>query len=423
MRFKKKLMLGLTGSRFSSAALLLSIVILSSAVFFSGYLYQVYESFYDHAVRADGYSMGIESENGIPDTMLEKIMELDEAAGYNNAAMQTVRCMPDDFVNAAYGQGEKQVISSLPETEEVTLCGNLDTKWNRMFVNGNLKLVEGSWPEKGTSQVLLDENLCRKNGLQTGDSITVFGEDGETEYQLFISGIYSALQAPCETVHVNGEACELETGSSYIFCDADIWERISGHSVSDQLIDVYTDSERNLTPLLEKAGRILGPEYTIYDNVENRIQDNYTMIYTLKLFSNGSFVLIGVLSLVILGLQVIYWMQGQYSDAGIYLALGMRERDVKGLLIAKIMVISGAALTVSTVFSLILEHYGGDKLREIIFSFPMIPDLERYSADLFRVESSLWIVKNNLFYMLFFIALTDVVIHFLFRNSVKKLLK
>ena len=147
------------------------------------------------------------------------------------------------------------------------------------------------------------------------------------------------------------------------------------------------------------------------------------MIYTLKLFSNGSFALIGVLSLVILGLQVIYWMQGQYSDAGIYLALGMRERDVKGLLIAKIMVISGAALTGSTVFSLILEQCGGDRLREIIFSLPMIPDLERYSADLFRVESSLWIVKNNLFYMLFFIALTDVVIHFLFRNSVKKLLK
>ncbi len=434
MKFKKKLLLSLKGHLFSGTALLLLIFILSLAVFFGGYLYQVYQSFYDHVICADGFSMGIESENGISDVVLESILSMDEAVGYNNAVMQTFRCIPVDFVNTAYEsdregdddahQSEKnQVISSLPVTEEVVLCGNFDTKWNQLFVNGSLELIKGNWPESGTSQVILDEYLCQKNGLQIGDSITVLGEDQKTKYQFIVTGIYSAVSVPCETVYVNGEACELETGSSYIFCDADIWEQISGTPVSDQLIDVYADSKKNLDLLMEKADSTLESDYTVYNNVADRIQDHYTMLYTLKLFSTGSFILIAALSIVILGLQLLYWMQGQYLDAGIYLALGMKERAVKCLLLAKTMVISTIALTLSTLVSLVLGYYKGDAINKVIFSLPMMPDWKRYSADLFRIENNLWIVKNNLFYMMFFAVLVSVVLHFLFKNSVKKLLK
>jgi hypothetical protein len=425
MRFKKKLLLSLKSSSFSNIALLVSIFILSLAVFCGGYLYQVYLSCYNNMISADGFSMGVESQNGISDSVLKELLNINEVIGYNNAAMQTVSCTPVDFKNVAYESKEKEentMISSLPETKEVVLCGNLDTKWNRLFVNGSLKLIQGTWPKTGTSEVLLDEKLCQKNKLHLGDSISVIGENQETEYTFILTGIYSTITAPSETVYINGESCELATGSSYIFCDAEIWESISGSPIANQLIDVYTDSEKNLEILLKKTSKILETDYTIYNNVENRIQDHYTLLYTLRLFSNGSFLLIGILSIVILGLQLIYWMQGQYIDAGIYLALGMKESAIKCLLNAKIVLISGIALTASTITSLLIEHYGKNTMNKIIFSLPMIPNWEEYSIN-FSIENGLWIIKNNIFYMLFFIILVNIVLHFLFKNSVKKLLK
>lgn len=423
MRYGKKLLLGLKGHLFSNFTLCLSVFILSLIVFFAGYLHQAYKTFYNKVISADGFSAAVEAAAEIPDNVLQELASMQEVIGYNTEVVQTVRCMPADFKNAAYDKSNDYMIDVMPKTDEITLSADLNTQWNRFFVNGSLELTSGSWPESGTNQVVVAENLIRKNGLQQGDIICISNADRTKEYKLKICGIYHANKAPTEAITAAGKNIEVPSSSSYIFCGETIWEQISGRELSKSIINLFAENEQKLDRLIEKANLQLGSEYTIYNNVRMRILDHYSLFYTLRFFIKGSFILIGIISSLILGLQLLYWMQGQYLEAGIYLALGMSERSVKCFLTGRLMILTGAALFLSSAVSVILKRCIGKEIVEAVFNLPTMPDIGRYTADLFRVQGNVWIVEYNFLFLLYFLILSCIILNLLFKNSVKKLLE
>lgn len=420
MRFGRKIWIGLRGNLFSSVMLFLVTAILSMAVFTAGYFRQIYHSFFYQVVESEGYSIGIENENGVSDEALERVMNEEGAVGYNNAGTQTVRCVPVDFRNISYeeseqagGDPESALLSYLPKTEEITLCGSRNPAYHILFANGSLELTAGAWPERGSSEVLLDTVLCEKNHLRIGDQIAVVSAYDNQVYHFRICGMYVTHDAPTEKGYLNGEACELKAGSSYIFCTEEIWSNVSGRQISDSLFDVYAGDAKAQKKLYARVRELLEPEYVVYDNMLSRVQDHYSMLYSLKLFSGLCFGLVLVLSGILSGLMLVYWMQGQQKEAGIFLELGMEERQVRVIVLARTMLITAAALIMSSALSIAAELLWGDRIRELYLSLSIIPDRSHYGKSLFDVNGYGWILENNGLFFVYLLILSYFVSAFL----------
>lgn len=216
----------------------------------------------------------------------------------------------------------------------VELQGIYYSELDNMFVNGLLKLVEGSHITKeDENKVLIHKRLAELNGLKLGDTISVGKSkiDDETsgesdkKVELTIVGIFDSEIK--QEANMSSELVDnLLIGSMNVV--KELYD-YTDETIGYRQVNFYVNDAEELDSIIDKA-RALKLDWSMFkisgggkklDSVNESVN---------SLDSVVSFILMGAIAIgfIILSLILAFWIQERIHETGILLSVGIEKRKI-----------------------------------------------------------------------------------------------
>lgn len=266
---------------------------------------------------------------------------------------------PVNFVNAVSRQDSP---FDLPgESDQVLVSAHTDIAMSDAFRTGNASLVEGAFPTGSDPQVVIEDVLAKRNGLQIGDSISMsLSLPGYTEphqLNLRVCGIYH-LQQPIEATYYTSDGTPVYGASPYssVFVPFDTLAVRFPDALSQDSVCFYLTDFTVISSVLEQF-RQLNPDparYTLSDFTDYRYEQLLQASQAVgRLILAAVWIFIGM-ELLILFFAILSILRSYYKDAGILIALGERRRCVAAQFLFQILVVGVVAVSVTLVGAFLL---------------------------------------------------------------------
>ena len=224
----------------------------------------------------------------------------------------------------------------------------LDTRNSSFFQSEKFNLIEGNHiTENEKNAAVISRALAEKNGLKSGDTISIQGENTVT---VKIIGIYEILKP--DPLYENIAA--YEKAENQIFVDFQTLQNLSGNipagfgsvtfAVSDpaQLNQIISDV-KNLPSIDWRAFEMITDNET-YLEAAAPLQKVQTLVTTMM-------IVIVLVSAVILSLVLTLWGRSRIHETGVFLSLGIAKGTIISQYLAEVFIIAVFAFGFSYVTS------------------------------------------------------------------------
>ena len=242
------------------------------------------------------------------------------------------------------------------------VTGVNDSSKEDKFVSGAYKLVQGEHlTDKDKNQILMHEDLAKKNGLKVGDKVRLKSnlydadnEKGANEtVEVTIKGLFSGKnQAPLTYAQ--------ELYEDTLISDLDTAAKLYGNTVQTA---TYEDA------LIEKI-KALDIPWNYFDLVKS--SSNYPALQKSisSMFQVADYLFIGslVFASLLLTLLLVLWLNARRREVGILLALGLSKVQIAGQFVAELVMISIPAFLLSYGVAGLLAKAVGDTVLKNVTS-------------------------------------------------------
>ncbi len=224
----------------------------------------------------------------------------------------------------------------------------LDTRNSSFFQSEKFNLIKGNHiTENEKNAAVISRALAEKNGLKSGDTISIQGENTVT---VKIIGIYEILKP--DPLYENIAA--YEKAENQIFVDFQTLQNLSGNipagfgsvtfAVSDpaQLNQIISDV-KNLPSIDWRAFEMITDNET-YLEAAAPLQKVQTLVTTMM-------IVIVLVSAVILSLVLTLWGRSRIHETGVFLSLGIAKGTIISQYLAEVFIIAVCAFGFSYVTS------------------------------------------------------------------------
>lgn len=359
----KRVIISIVKRPFRAVSMAVVVFILSVMVMAGAFLKEAVNAYFEEYVRMEGFCISIFTvdNSDIPERIITEISSMDHVTG-SNYTPTPITCTPGNFINAPYETNG--VFSQAEDRNEIILVGNYQTDLYESFRNGDMVLIEGSYPSSENPGVLIDDKLAQLNELEIGSILSLYAKEDSEAISLSVVGIYKTISPPMTDALGGGRVIE---SSSYIFGDMDTYCSFTGERGTRYIRYFYADSYENLAKLYEKI-KMSAPEedgYQVINALDSSMSWGSDTIQVLQRMATALISFSYVVSLIILFLMTMLWMQDHYKEAGIFITLGESKMKVVMYFWLEIVLITGIALIISLgVGSVIIHNY-----REQIINF------------------------------------------------------
>ena len=236
---------------------------------------------------------------------------------------------PVNFKNCRFFSGidpsqqENKIEDNAEAENYVVIDGNTDVSLIEMFRTGTATLLEGHFPDEGTSEALISRQLASQENLQLKDNLCCLVNG--TTYTFTVCGIYDTT-AGFEITEDNIVGTAVFSFSPYnrIYTDFSVTCQIFGISPESRYIDIYIDQPDNLQttgqaiknlPLDWSAYRLINTTQTEYNTEASSTEATLSATRLLMQFFS-------VFSILILIFITCFWAESTWYESGIFMALG-----------------------------------------------------------------------------------------------------
>ena len=242
------------------------------------------------------------------------------------------------------------------------VTGVNDSSKEDKFVSGAYKLVQGEHlTDKDKNQILMHEDLAKKNGLKVGDKVRLKSnlydadnEKGANEtVEVTIKGLFSGKnQAPL-------------TYAQELYEDT----LISVQTATYEDATFFAKGDQDLDALIEKI-KALDIPWNYFDLVKS--SSNYPALQKSisSMFQVADYLFIGslIFASLLLTLLLVLWLNARRREVGILLALGLSKVQIAGQFVAELVMISIPAFLLSYGVAGLLAKAVGDTVLKNVTS-------------------------------------------------------
>lgn len=285
----------------------------------------------------DAKSEAEETGDILPDdTTVEEIASALDAQGYN--ATNLFYLDAKDFVllpgrfSGQEGEEEKAGITRV-------ICDS-STRYENMFMNGEVTLEEGKHIRKGDSgKALISRMLADKNSLSVGDRITLdVKKDGSMgvkeavgyEITLKVCGIFSMN----EDNTADSEKAERDITGNYIFADSSTGKALYGKILKGQAFeykqgaDFYLKNVKKASAAKKMLENTYGKEtFQISVNTGN-YEKIGKVLQQLSAYMKGFLILTAAAGTIVLTLVTLLSLRERNYEIGVLYAVGTGKREL-----------------------------------------------------------------------------------------------
>lgn len=212
----------------------------------------------------------------------------------------------------------------------MNIIGMQDATQDTNIANGNVRLTEGAWIDRGDQDALnVSQDFAQLNGLRVGDTVTFLGAQSTNEAQ----GITATIKGVFEVVHdiptnMTGDTFRSE---NTVFSNLAFSQRVSGNE-HDPLYAFATfevadpNHYAEVGEALRNAG-INWSRYALIDDAgttERRAQ-NFEGLATI---TNLFLALVSACGLLLIILSLVFWAKSRKHEVGILLSLGCKRASI-----------------------------------------------------------------------------------------------
>ena len=254
------------------------------------------------------------------------------------------------------------------------VTGVNDSSKEDKFVSGAYKLVQGEHlTDKDKNQILMHEDLAKKNGLKVGDKVRLKSnlydadnEKGANEtVEVTIKGLFSGKnQAPLTYAQ--------ELYEDTLISDLDTAAKLYGNTVQTATYEdatFFAKGDQDLDALIEKI-KALDIDWNLYDLVKS--SSNYPALQKSisSMFQVADYLFIGslIFASLLLTLLLVLWLNARRREVGILLALGLSKVQIAGQFVAELVMISIPAFLLSYGVAGLLAKTVGDTVLKNVTS-------------------------------------------------------
>ena len=252
------------------------------------------------------------------------------------------------------------------------VTGVNDSSKEDKFVSGAYKLVQGEHlTDKDKNQILMHEDLAKKNGLKVGDKVRLKSnlydadnEKGANEtVEVTIKGLFSGKnQAPLTYAQ--------ELYEDTLISDLDTAAKLYGNTVQTATYEdatFFAKGDQDLDALIEKI-KALDIPWNYFDLVKS--SSNYPALQKSisSMFQVADYLFIGslIFASLLLTLLLVLWLNARRREVGILLALGLSKVQIAGQFVAELVMISIPAFLLSYgVAGLLAKTVGDTVLKKV----------------------------------------------------------
>ena len=254
------------------------------------------------------------------------------------------------------------------------VTGVNDSSKEDKFVSEAYKLVQGEHlTDKDKNQILMHEDLAKKNGLKVGDKVRLKSnlydadnEKGANEtVEVTIKGLFSGKnQAPLTYAQ--------ELYEDTLISDLDTAAKLYGNTVQTATYEdatFFAKGDQDLDQLIEKI-KALDIDWNLYDLVKS--SSNYPALQKSisSMFQVADYLFIGslIFASLLLTLLLVLWLNARRREVGILLALGLSKVQIAGQFVAELVMISIPAFLLSYGVAGLLAKTVGDTVLKNVTS-------------------------------------------------------
>jgi len=306
---------------------------------------------------------------------LEAIMAVPEVSGYNitaeyqlkDASPENFDFLPDDNETAMFDASGDSHVTNIANIQSSTNSELMDA-----FINGNLRLVSGRHlTADDHGKVMISDELAEHNNIHIGDTLKISGapialqyEVPSTTLEFEVVGIYSGTRRmnesqqftnPSNTLIIDMATMMEEYERSNFFGTGAVGSLPGPLSIfieDPNDIEKLYDEISNLSEIYEKNFSLtMGTEG--FEEVLASLGSLQGLVQTLL-------VIIALVSMAILAILLTIWTRGRVKEIGIYLANGIKKREIISQFILEAILIAIVAFALSLPISQVTAKGAGD---------------------------------------------------------------
>jgi len=319
----------------------------------------------DGVITAD--DIGSDDGDFLTWEILEAILEIDGVDGYNLTAefmLQDASPINFEFLSDGFEFDTRLFNHSMASLQSSTHSELMDG-----FSNGNLRLESGRHLTADDHRaVLISDELAEYNNLTIGDTVKISGTSThgvpDATLELEIIGIFSGTRGI-------GGFLQSDVPSNRLIIDMEIlmeeYERSNffGTGVAGSLPGAFSVSVHNPNDIqrvydeISNLPEVDGKDFTItmgaegFEGISDSLGSLQGLVYTLL-------VIIVAVSVAILAILLTIWTRGRVKEIGIFLANGIRKKEIILQFILEVLVIAVVAFAASLPIGQLTAAGAGD---------------------------------------------------------------
>lgn len=290
----------------------------------------------------------VDEKDLITESDFRKIKSLEQVKEVNREAK--IKAYPSGFQVLSNSQ------STDPENQQVQLISYDDLKLDGAFADEQVRLIEGTLPEKN-NEVVVNQFLAAQNQWEIGDTITFQNDSGMT-VQGSISGYYLSGTERKQAKEINA-VYRIE---NTIYGKPDLISKmqdISGYeSVSVYLKDPETmeDVGRSIMGILGDKAELTKSD-TLFQQMKQPLEQAIRIVRLMQYLTIGT-------GMIVVTLLLCMWMRSRKKEVAVYISLGERKSSV----FMQMMLESLLVFMFSTLFAVVAGNFLAKWLKTILFA-------------------------------------------------------
>lgn len=294
----------------------------------------------------------------------DRIRELDHVLGIGN--WKEIVVNPLDTKNVKDHIGQTPDIDVRGLADAMVIIAYMDTPMYQLFRwEKAVSLVKGTFPERGSNGVLIEQRYAQANELDVGDEVNYGAREEDKEMTLRVCGIYE-VDSEFEILDDNTEGASVYIHSPYntMFMDYEYaLQLLEFDNIAETGGEIFTDDVRYTKQVADELYQLFGDRIRIYDRTTTYLEKECRVVglmeKTSSLISYAVLAIGGILLLIIFSLY-----SEQYKrETGLYLVLG----ESRARCMARYALVTACYVLGGLLIGILLYQIGGDYICSRIY--------------------------------------------------------
>ena len=279
---------------------------------------------------------------------LARIKNIEQVKTVNREA--NMRAFPSGFQVLSESQSKNV------ENQQVRLEAYDDLELDGGFADGQIRLVEGTLPQKA-DEVVIKQFLASFNQCEIGDKLTIKAESGET-FQGIISGYFlSGVER-----NQGKEMSAVYRIENTIYGKPELITQIQDISGYES-VSVYLKDPESMETVGQSITGILGDKAeltksdTLFQQMKQPLEQAIRIVQLMQYLAIGT-------GMIVVTLLLCMWMRSRKKEVAVYISLGERKSSI----FMQMMLESLLVFVASTLFAVVAGNFLAKWLKTILFA-------------------------------------------------------